>query len=138
MSAAFSLSRNSLPADLAMAEAIIVLLAHWSRNLAGVQPEKQRMPCRSSKFQAPISREIPNFKHQTSGSACALSLVVAFWRLGLEFSLELGCWCLELFSLSLPQSSSTCFQTAPAARPAIPSATPGHPPMPPQSPAPSA
>src|SRR5258707_86941 len=45
----------------------------------------------NSKFQAPTSRESPSFKHQTS-----------FWQaigaLMFEYSLELGCWCLELLS----------------------------------------
>src|ERR1035437_5922273 len=49
---------------------------------------------KSSKFQAPSSREIPNLKHQTN------RLSRSRWCLKLGASLELGCWCLELLLLA--------------------------------------
>ena len=42
---------------------------------------------KTSKYQAPSSREIPNFKHQSRGAS---------WRLIIGASLELGAWYLEL------------------------------------------
>jgi hypothetical protein len=46
---------------------------------------------RSSKHQAPTSREAPNFKLQN-----IVGYVQHFGDLELEISLELGGWCLEL------------------------------------------
>ncbi len=54
---------------------------------------------KSSKLQAPTSREIPKFNIQTNSHG-------AFWCLDLEASLELGCWCLELHYLA---NASDCF-----------------------------
>src|ERR1700733_11196012 len=49
----------------------------------------------SSKHQHPTSREAPNFKLQSRGPPA----------LELEVSLELGCWCLELFKFGALKSA---------------------------------
>lgn len=50
---------------------------------------------KSSKFQVPTPREIPNPKHQT-GTAARCVISGHPWTLKLGASLVLGCWCLVL------------------------------------------
>src|SRR5205807_3788289 len=54
-------------------------------------------PKESSKFQAPSSKEIPSFKHQSLRHCrSANARRWSFWSLRFGASLELGCWSLVL------------------------------------------
>src|SRR5256885_1793074 len=73
-------------------------------NLSGSDTKEKRgsnkWRCKTSKIQHPSSREIPTTKLQ-NWRACICGLV-------LGYSLELGCWCLELFPIRrLLQNQST-------------------------------